>query len=594
MLHNLSLTFNEISINFDRKNKKDNLTIPKTIDIQTGKKILIIGKSGSGKSIFLKCIAGLLDKKHVKLNGTININNKSMEFSSYKNYKNIVKKIFGKHATMIHQDAINHLHPYRNIARQIGECCFDKKNLQKKIVEVCHQVGLVPLITNDKIEDDKFYYLLKSIKRSNLSGGMCQRVSLASLLIQNPALIFMDEPFSDIDVSSRQTLKNLIIDRSLLKKNSCLLMATHDVDIIKNVDMFSKILLVKNCEISEVNKIPEEWYNCTLKAKNSINSKLKDDIILYSNNNIKYKYSNAMKYAVNMERSNMSFKLKRNEHTGIVGETGSGKSTLARLIAYLIRDSSEIFITNINPNNKHILLRKLNNRQYKNIQVVFQDSLGTINRKETISSIIKRLQRKRYFDNDLVYDNFEKIGLSFHTIDKFTIDELSMGMLRRFLLVKAFLGLYPINEQDEPKILILDELTRGLDPINRQKVFKYLSYLKGVTCVIISHDLDFIGKFCKRIIVMYKGLIVEEKFASNNGDCAFPLKKWQHPYSKKLWNKEEIELQPGIYNIDSCNYYPYCISRNIDKCLEKKNIIINRNSLNNGWYYCIKGNNNEN
>ncbi|CAN2045288.1 putative ABC transporter ATP-binding protein [Candidatus Magnetomoraceae bacterium gMMP-13] len=595
-----SFEFNTLSINFNKtaNDQPDLQHSGSIIKIVPGDKILVLGESGSGKTVFLKCIAGLLEDYHVDLKGSFTFLGNTKEVNNYKDYKKHIRGLFGNYAGMLHQDAINRLHPYRSISKQIEECFFrNNGNKKEKIIDVCRDVDLIRLINPvlDQYDIKKVYKILDSTKRSGLSGGMCQRLGIAMILSQNPSLIFADEPLSDLDVSSRKTLRNMLYSKILSDKNNTVLFATHDTDVIKDNKEFNKIFFVENKIINERAKsIPEIWRKTVI---NPINIELDDhaDTILYSKESIKYKYPGTNDYAVNMEPQDFKFNVKKGEHLGIVGETGSGKSTLARIISYLIRRGTpDIFINTSDGHGES--LRKLKTNPYQNIQVVFQDTMGSIDKKETIKESIKRLLKNRGFNDyykieDKIKQYFKVIGLSYDEIENQYPYQLSMGMLRRYSLVRASLGLQSKPETGLPKIMILDELTRGLDPINRKKVFNYLQkitqLIRQITYVIISHDIEFVKNICSRILIMYQGWVVEEQYISkNNLEDRFKESGWCHPYSNKLWNKMEIEPQSSENPEKSaCKFFKYCKKRD-NKCKDLNNISKIYNS--DGWYFCKK------
>jgi len=586
--NSISFEINKLRICLDKNSQIPTLETNSKIIIEPGDKILIIGESGSGKTIFLKSIACLFDHKIVEFIGSFCYSGQLVNFQSYKIYKKNIKKIFGRYLCMLHQDAINHLHPYRSIASQLSECYFgDKKAKKINIVNSCNDVDLVRLINseaNRNINND--YNILSNTKRINLSGGMCQRVGIASVLIQEPMLVIADEPLSDLDITSRNTIKKLLFNKILNNKQTTVLFATHDPVIISQNTIFNKLFLTHDNTITQITQIPKKWNNCSLDKNENIilsNNKPKETI-LFSKMPVKYKYPDSNHWAVDTASQKYNINIVKGQHLGIVGETGSGKSTLARLISFLIRTESNFFL--MNKNFKKQSFNDSGNLIYNNIQVVFQDTLGSINTKETIESGIKRLKKKRGFNDIIVKNLLDDIGLSYNEISTKYPFELSMGMLRRFFLVKAYLGLTPIKKDEMPKILILDEITRGLDPINRKRVFDFLINLNSqdITIIAISHDLDFVQKLCNHIIVMYNGWIVEEKIF--NDKISFKQINWKHPYSKTLWNKSELKILTSSNIEKACKFFKYCKQSDLKKCLVNANINKQINGLN-GWHFCI-------
>lgn len=247
--------------------------------------------------------------------------------------------------------------------------------------------------------------------------------------------------------------------------------------------------------------------------------------------------------------NDVSFSLYENETLGIVGESGCGKTTLARLIVSLYEvDEGKIIFNNeiINKNyysnelkklkkskldKKQFLIEKekLKNLSYgdsNSVQMIFQDPIASINPRMSIYDVIKEglvIQGEK--DENIiakkVYNVLEKVGLSKDIINRFP-NEFSGGQLQRIGIARALIM--------NPKIIIADEIVSALDVSIQSQIINLLNEIKkeGLSIIFIAHNLNIVKYFCNRIIVMYKGQIVEmapsEELFNN------PL----HPYTKKL------------------------------------------------------------
>lgn len=226
-------------------------------------------------------------------------------------------------------------------------------------------------------------------------------------------------------------------------------------------------------------------------------------ILECKNINKKYKKKNHDHVAAN----NISFNLKEGECLGIVGESGCGKSTLAKIIMNLERlDSGEVILNNkciSNLKGKH--LRDV----YKDIQMVFQDSIGSFNPKITIGKSIEEyvcsLCSITKEDKEEIVDNLLKmVGLPIEIKSKYP-NELSGGQCQRAAIARAL--------SSHPKVLICDEATSALDVSVQAQVIELLVQMKNkfnISYIFITHDLALVSSFCDRAIVMKDGKIVEE------------------------------------------------------------------------------------
>ncbi|GAB5465698.1 MAG: ABC transporter ATP-binding protein [Candidatus Kapaibacteriales bacterium] len=193
------------------------------VTINDGDTYCIIGKSGTGKSVLLKHIVGLLapDAGHVNVDGKIvhNLNHsglfdirKSMGyvfqgaalFDSYTVYENIVLAMY-----------------------EHGERDTDKMNEEAQ--RVLSAVSLLPEFSDrDSSNFQKEWNILKNKKPSDLSGGMRKRVGVARALVGNPKYIFYDEPTTGLDPITSEQIDNLILELSQ-KLNVTSVVITHDM-----------------------------------------------------------------------------------------------------------------------------------------------------------------------------------------------------------------------------------------------------------------------------------------------------------------------------------------------------------------------------
>jgi ABC-type oligopeptide transport system ATPase subunit len=200
----------------------------------------------------------------------------------------------------------------------------------------------------------------------------------------------------------------------------------------------------------------------------------------------------------------LSFDLPRNAVTGIVGESGSGKSTLGRTLVRLIeptegsvlldgRDIAHLTDTQLRP------LRR-------DLQMIFQDPMSSLNPRRTIGSIIAApLRQNGMGDNlrDRVAAALARVGLPEDFARRYR-HELSGGQRQRVGIARA-LAL-------EPSFVLADEIVSGLDVSTQAQILTLLEKLAaemGLTVAFISHDLSVIRRLCRQTIVMRHGAIVE-------------------------------------------------------------------------------------
>jgi peptide/nickel transport system ATP-binding protein len=231
----------------------------------------------------------------------------------------------------------------------------------------------------------------------------------------------------------------------------------------------------------------------------------------------------------------LDFDLPRNAVTGIVGESGSGKSTLGRALVRLIEptDGSVFFdgddITHL-PEPELKPLRR-------NLQMIFQDPMSSLNPRRTIASIIAAPLRQNGIGDDLpgrVAEALRRVGLPESFAGRYR-HELSGGQRQRVGIARA-LAL-------SPKFVLADEIVSGLDVSTQAQILALLEQLAaemGLTVAFISHDLSVIRRLCRQVIVMRGGQIVESGYTDH------VFKSPNHPYTRELIAAIPLpEIDPG-------------------------------------------------
>jgi peptide/nickel transport system ATP-binding protein len=200
----------------------------------------------------------------------------------------------------------------------------------------------------------------------------------------------------------------------------------------------------------------------------------------------------------------LDFELPKNAVTGIVGESGSGKSTLGRTLVRLLEPTSGSILFE-GRDIAHFSDGELRPLR-RDIQMIFQDPMSSLNPRRTIGSIIAApLKHNRLGDrlNERVAEALDRVGLSRSFAGRYR-HELSGGQRQRVGIARA-LAL-------EPKFVLADEIVSGLDVSTQAQILTLLEKLAaemGLTVAFISHDLSVIRRLCQQVIVMRNGEIVE-------------------------------------------------------------------------------------
>ncbi len=222
----------------------------------------------------------------------------------------------------------------------------------------------------------------------------------------------------------------------------------------------------------------------------------------------------------------VSFELKSGETLGIVGESGCGKSTLARAIISMVpAETGRVLWFG-----KDLLaLKKTEMRKHrKEIQMIFQDPLASLNPRMTIGEIIAEPLKTHYPKTSKadikarVGDVMNKVGLLENLINRYP-HEFSGGQCQRIGIARALIL--------KPKLIICDEPVSALDVSIQAQVINLLMDLQkemDLTLIFIAHDLSIVKHISTKIMVLYMGNIVE--LAKSEDIYNHP----RHPYTQAL------------------------------------------------------------
>jgi oligopeptide/dipeptide ABC transporter ATP-binding protein len=222
----------------------------------------------------------------------------------------------------------------------------------------------------------------------------------------------------------------------------------------------------------------------------------------------------------------VSLELASGEALGIVGESGCGKSTLVRAILQLIRPVSGAVVW------AGIALERLSMAELRplrrDLQLVFQDPLGSLDPRMTVSEIIAEPVRLHRPDLDrdqrgrAVRAMLARVGLSAELMERYP-HELSGGQCQRVGIARAMvLG---------PKLLVADEPVSALDASIQEQVLDVIADLRreqGTSILFVSHNLAVVRRLCDRVLVLYLGRAME------TGPVGAVYSRPLHPYTRAL------------------------------------------------------------
>jgi peptide/nickel transport system ATP-binding protein len=539
---NLLFSIKNLFIQFNNDGKLSIAVNNNSFDVATGELIAIVGESGSGKSVTALSALQLLPSQ-AKVSGEI-IFHQDKAVDLLKLSAKEITSIRGNEIAMIFQEPMTSLNPVFTCGYQVMEAI----QLHQKVTKAIAKQKTIALFEKVQLPDPEN---LISRYPHELSGGQKQRVMIAMAMSCNPSLLIADEPTTALDVTVQKTILELI--KSLQQENNMgVIFITHDLGVV--ADIADKIIVMRQGEIVEqgfakdILQAPKHPYTRALlacrpagKTKGKrlpvVSDFIKQDagIIIeklaapkqHKTQDTKPETKNTALEIKNLAvhfpvKKNLfgkatqyfkavddvSFTVQQGDIVGLVGESGCGKTTLGRSILQLIKPTAGKILLNgedLTQTNAEVL-RKMR----KDLQIVFQDPYGSLNPRITIGeAILEPLKVHAVLPNnkqrkEKVMELLEKVSLDTSHFNRYP-HQFSGGQRQRICIARAL----ALN----PSFLIFDESVSALDVSVQAQVLNLLNDLKaefGFTAIFISHDLSVVHYICNRILVMYKGKIVEE------------------------------------------------------------------------------------
>ena len=492
-----------------------------SFDIAPGEIFGIVGESGSGKTLATRSLIRLLPQAITVTSGLVQYKGRDVLGMTDRE----LRDLRGAEIGVVFQEPMTSLNPSMTIGRQLEEGLILHTKLQPeerrhRILEMLKRVG---------IRDPE---AALTAYPHEFSGGMRQRIMLASVMLLKPALLIADEPTTALDAVIQRDVMELMVELTQAEGTAVLLIS-HDLPMVARYT--SRIVVMEKGSIVEAGRTedlldaPQHPYTKKLLQSLPLRGEVrvldtakapmvsaKDIVVDYPGRKSFLKKAQA-KRALH----GVSIDIHEGEVVALVGGSGSGKTTLGRTIAGLVKESSG----NIQFQGRS---RDADWRDYRlNCQMVFQDPYSSLDPRMTILALVEEGLRlvpelDRAAKRERAREVLEEVGLGGDFADRYP-HELSGGQRQRVAIARAIAR--------RPRFLIADEPVSALDVTVRAQVLDLFSDLQkryGFSCLFISHDLGVVEQVADRVVVMQDGRIIEQ------GDRDTIFDNPQEAYTRRL------------------------------------------------------------
>ena len=516
------ISFRNFSFQY-RAQKRPTLT-DIDLEIYPGERVLIAGPSGSGKSTLAGCINGLNPFSNPgECTGTLTVDGVDAPHSSLFE--------LSAHVGTVLQDPDGQfigLTVGEDIAFALENSCTPQDEMHAITRHAAELVG---------IENHLGY------APHELSGGQKQRVSLAGVMVDQVKILLFDEPLANLDpATGKQAIE--LIDEIQKKTDTTVLIIEHRLEDVlwRNVD---RIVLVNGGTIL-ADLRPDELLSGSLLAENGIREPLYvtalryagvditpdkhpahvDGLVLDDTDTQKLRdwFTARPRPAAQPEREpllevkglsfgyqkgqqtlrDVSFSIGKGEMVSIVGRNGAGKSTLSKLICgFEAPDAGEIFL-----NGKPLAEENIR-RRAQHIGYVMQNPNQMISKTMIYDEVALGLQRSGLTEEQIrekVEATLKVCGL--YPFRNWPISALSFGQKKRVTIASVLVL--------DPELILLDEPTAGQDFRHYTDIMEFLRGLnaRGVTVVMITHDMHLMLEYTRRALVFCDGRLIADRTAA--------------------------------------------------------------------------------
>lgn len=550
----MSVDIKNLSVDLNGVRLLDNVTL----EVKDGERVGLVGSTGSGKSMLLRAITGLLPK-NAEISGSLIVGTKQVVGAKDED----LALMRGKYVGVVFQQANRALNPLLSVEQQVSlpllmHYNLDSHDVHDRVISMLQKVGL-----SSKLASKRTY---------ELSGGQQQRVGIATALITYPRLILADEPTTALDcVTQRDVLS--ILTSLVDDMGASMVFVTHDFSVLSHavnrcyvldsgrvVDSAKVKDLLENPSVKSTKQLVYAARKLSLSGagdsgvvgssvdgsaagsivandtratecssvKNSAESSpaesnsAKCSLICAKNIHVKFGKSKNCSEVL----KGVDLELNSGESLAIIGGSGSGKTTLIKALLGLQETSSGSITYDCES------IKNSVSKLRKESSLVFQHPFASLDPKwtvqESVAEPLEIWKKQLHIDSTSIHSKvklaLKTVGLDPLIFAKRYPHELSGGQAQCVAIARALIS--------NPRILVADEPMSAIDVAERMRILDVFTKVrcenKNMTCIFVSHDLGMIQYLATRVIVLNEGKVVE------SGSVNEVLNNPKHAYTKSL------------------------------------------------------------
>ncbi|MFT3857110.1 MAG: dipeptide ABC transporter ATP-binding protein [Aquabacterium sp.] len=505
-----------------------------SLQIRQGEKLALVGESGSGKTITAMSLLKLIPQAQVSGRAMFGATNQRDLLALSERE---LRQVRGQDIAVIFQEPMTALNPLFTVGDQIAEVielhqAVSRAQAWQRAIELLQLTG----IPEPQRRAASYPH--------QLSGGQRQRAMIAMALACRPQLLLADEPTTALDVTLRVQILELLTELQR-SQGMAVLMITHDLHLVRQfadrVAVMEQGVLVEVGTVAEVFANPQHPYTRKLLDSRpvrdviEVSADAKAQPAVIQAHDVKVTYPVPLKGLQGWFKSGRfvavkqaRFELRQGHTLAVIGESGSGKSTLALASLGLQAFEGDLKVSG----QAWRFSAKADRPLRRTVQVVFQDPFSSLSPRMTVQELVgegleihqpglgeaQRRERMVQTLADVGLTEAQFPGL----LGRFP-HAFSGGQRQRLALARALVV--------DPGVLVLDEPTSALDVTIQKQILSLLQRLqreRGLSYLLITHDVEVVAAMAHEVIVMKDGDIVEA------GPVADVLQKPRHPYTARL------------------------------------------------------------